>query len=288
VSLPDSRIPLAPRTLGNNLDLALLILRSGFRGYFAAWCWCVLPVLLLIATTGRIFEWTWPRALLAAAVASGFLGTLVAAQTGQLMFGEPLSVAGAYRRLGPRPWWFLLQRCFRRILEVLGFAVLVLPGVLLVSRWPFRTEARVLRSVDPVLHGERATKLLDQDSSRVMACWFSLAGYGVMLWGMLLLTAEFASTWLLGAPLLMGRLGLDTAYAGEMREVFVAFFKFLWKDPVVLMVEVGIALFVFVYLRITWFLCYLDLRIREDCWDVELKMRREADRLWEGIPGRPQ
>ncbi|HBH52424.1 MAG TPA: hypothetical protein DDY91_11085 [Planctomycetaceae bacterium] len=288
MSPPESHIPLTPRTLGNNLDLALLLLRSGFRGYLAAWCWCCLPVLVLIATTGRVFDWTWPRALVAAVVASGFLGTLVASLTGQLMFGEPVSVAGACRRLGPRPWWFLLQRCFRRSVEMFALAMLVLPGVLLVSRWPFRTEARILRNIDPVLHGERSTKLLDLESSRVMSLWFSLAGYGVMLWSMLLLTADFASNWLLGTPLLMGRLGLDTAYASENREVLIAVFKFLWKDPVVLMVEVAIGLFVFVYLRITWFLCYLDLRVRDDCWDVELKLRRESERLWTGVPGRPQ
>jgi hypothetical protein len=45
------------------------------------------------------------------------------------------------------------------------------------------------------------------------------------------------------------------------------------------MAEMAVALFVFMYLRIAWFLTYIDLRIREDCWDVELKLTQETEQL---------
>jgi hypothetical protein len=31
--------------------------------------------------------------------------------------------------------------------------------------------------------------------------------------------------------------------------------------------------------RLAWFLCYIDVRVRQDCWDLELSMMREAVRL---------
>jgi hypothetical protein len=34
-------------------------------------------------------------------------------------------------------------------------------------------------------------------------------------------------------------------------------------------------------IRLAWFFCYLDQRIRNECWDLQLQYRAEAARLEE-------
>lgn len=279
VTFQQPTIPMAPRTLGSNLDLAMLLLRAGLRGYLTAWFWCTAPVAALIGATHRLYSWTLPLASVLFFLAAGVLGTLVAALTGAQIFGTRATLSQAYRLLGPRAWWYLTQRCLRSLLQLPGFFLLLYPGLLLAYHWPFRTEARVLHNIDPVLHRDRDTQLLDKEPSRPSGIWFTLAGQGVLLWGVLLLTVDFATTWLLGTPVLMGRLGIDPAYADDSGAILRATVQFLWSDPWVLVVELAVALFVFMYLRITWFLSYIDLRVRNDCWDVELKLRQEAAQL---------
>ncbi len=278
-------IPLAPRSLGNNLDLALLLLRAGLRGYLAAWFWCTAPVAALIGLTCRLHPWTFPQASVLFFVSAGVLGTLVASLTAARVFSVSPTLSQAYRLLGPRAWWYLTQRTARSLLQLPGFFLLLYPGLLLAYHWPFRTEARVLHNLEPVLHRPRDTALLDKEPSQLAGIWFTLAGQGLLLWGVLLLTVDFASTWLLGTPVLMGRLGIDPAYADDSGAILRAMLKFLWSDPLVLVVELAVALFVFMYLRITWFLSYIDLRVRNDCWDVELKLQQEAAELCRASEG---
>ncbi len=278
-------IPFTPRTLGSNLDLAMLMLRSGMRGYLAAWFWCGAPAAALIGATHRLHVWTLPQAAVLFFLAAGVLGTLVASLTAALVFGAPSTLKQAYQLLGPRPWWYLTQRCVRSLLQLLGFLLFFFPGLLLAYHKPFRTEARVLHNIQPVLHRSRDTLLLDKETSHLAGIWFTLLVQGLLLWGVLLLTVDFAATWLLGTPVLMGRLGLDPAYANEKGAILRATLQFLWSDPLVLVVEMVVALFVFMYLRIVWFLMYVDFRVRNDCWDVELKLRREAAQLRDGMKG---
>jgi hypothetical protein len=279
-------IPFTPRNLGSNLDLALLLLRAGLRGYLAAWMWCFVPCAVLIGALYQIHQWSLPQVVVLFFLAIGVLGALVASLTGLLVFGESPTLSRAYGHLGPLAWWYLIKRCGWSLLQLLGFCLFVLPGLILANHWAFRTEARVLRNIHSVLHSSRITQLLDKDSSRLTGYWMALLGHGLLLWGALLLTFDFTTTWLLGLPLLMGRLGLDPSYANDSGEISRATLRFLWSDPVVLAAELAVALFVFIYLRIAWFLHYVDLRVRDDCWDVELKLRQEVEQLRSGIAGR--
>lgn len=53
----------------------------------------------------------------------------------------------------------------------------------------------------------------------------------------------------------------------------------LWYDPKVVTVLMGVLWLVYPLARMAWFFCYLDQRIRNECWDVELDFRRDARRL---------
>jgi hypothetical protein len=232
-----------------------------------------------IAATQRIHQWTFAQTSVLFFLVAGVLGSLVVSLTGLRIFGESSTLSNAYRHLGPHPWWHLVQRCGWALLQLLGFCLFLFPGLILAYFRPFRTEARVLRNIQPGLHDSRTTKWMDKASSQLSGKWVALVGHGLLLWGALLLTLDFATTWLLGLPLLMGRLSVDPAYANDQGEILQTILRFLWSDPVVLVVELAVAQFVFVYLRIAWFLQYVDLRVRDDCWDVELKLRQEVEQL---------
>ena len=71
--------------------------------------------------------------------------------------------------------------------------------------------------------------------------------------------------------------------------MFVSGVVFQQWFPGPLLIQIGVPLamwFVAAYLTVVRFLNYLDLRIRDEGWEVELRMRAEAVRLeQQGTPG---
>lgn len=53
----------------------------------------------------------------------------------------------------------------------------------------------------------------------------------------------------------------------------------LWYDPVTVTTLMALLWVVYPVARLAWFFGYLDQRIRNECWDVELDFRREVRRM---------
>jgi hypothetical protein len=143
----------------------------------------------------------------------------------------------------------------------------------------FFVEQWALSKMDRHLHDRRASELLKGEIGDLYIRSASVFVFCILLWLMLLVTADLVSTYLLGLPLLMGRLGVDWSYlrADDNGVSYVA--RFLWGDPVVLTSVLAVALLVYPLGRLSWFFCYVDVRVRRDCWDVELQIMQEAERL---------
>ena len=90
---------------------------------------------------------------------------------------------------------------------------------------------------------------------------------------------DFAATTLLGWPILLGRLKVDMSYLSDMGDMLGYVFQFLWSDPIVITAGLAVAFLVYPIARLAWFFCYIDVRVRRDCWDVELQILQEAQRL---------
>jgi len=88
------------------------------------------------------------------------------------------------------------------------------------------------------------------------------------------LTARAPASLVFQVDILIFRLGDIDFMAGQ-------FWDFLATDPRLLTVLTATALLAYPMTRIAWFLCYIDLRVRRDCWDLELGLTREAARLRE-------
>jgi hypothetical protein len=225
------------------------------------------------------YEFHLPLALVVFVLATSPLGVLMILGAAPAAFGEPFTVLGTWARLGWRGIglvaWGLVLRC----LVAAGFLCFVFPGWYVAMRNGFFVEQWALSKMDRHLHDRRASELLKGEIGDLYIRSASVFVFCVLLWLMLLVTADLASTYVLGLPLLMGRLGVDWSYlrADDNSVRYVA--RFLWGDPVVVTSALAVALLVYPFGRLAWFFCYVDVRIRRDCWDVELQIMQEAERL---------
>jgi hypothetical protein len=88
----------------------------------------------------------------------------------------------------------------------------------------------------------------------------------------LFVLVDLAAGMLFDWPILIGRIsGL-----GYMLEELATL---LSRDPRVAAALVTVAWLVYPVTRLAWMFCYLDVRIRQEGWDVELDFRVEARRL---------
>jgi hypothetical protein len=90
----------------------------------------------------------------------------------------------------------------------------------------------------------------------------------------LFLLIDLLSGWAFNAPIFFGTIApspdLMRALAGRIID-----------DPMVV-VTLQIAMWLtYPIIRLAWFFCYLDQRIRNECWDLDLQCRVEAVRLEE-------
>jgi hypothetical protein len=194
-------------------------------------------------------------------------------------FGEPFTFRGTWSRLG---WpgvglilWGLLMRCAIG----LGLVAFLFPGWYLGVRSGFFVEQSALSKMARHLHDRRADELLKGEIADLFLRSAAIAVFCGLLWVVLLFTADFASSRLFGFPLLLGRLQVDLSYLENFGDVLVYAAGFLWGDPIVLTAALAVAFLVYPLGRLAWFFCYIDVRVRRDCWDMELQIIQEAERL---------
>jgi hypothetical protein len=110
--------------------------------------------------------------------------------------------------------------------------------------------------------------------------------FGLALWFVLTITVDAASKLLFDVPLILGRIAEATRNPWgdfDPDTFFAGLGSALFHDPVVLTTLTGTALAAYSFCRLAWFLSYVDLRIRRDCWDLEMALAEEAQR-WEATP----
>lgn len=171
-------------------------------------------------------------------------------------------------------------------LVLLGLLLCILTLVLAVRK-SFIPESVFLSKLDEQLHGQGADELIKKEGGDLFFRGCLILGFLTVLGLVVFFSVDQASNLLLGYPILLGR--LDQVFAsGESNALFGIASQldkvvpFLMRDARCLTVLTGSILFVFPIMRIAWFFCYIDLRVRRDCWDMELRFRQEARRL-EGL-----
>jgi hypothetical protein len=159
-----------------------------------------------------------------------------------------------------------------------GALFFLFPGWYLALRTGFFVEQAALSRMARHLHDRRADELLKGEIGDLYVRSAGIFAFCALLWLVLLIAADFLSKHLLAFPILFDRLGMDLAYFKDGDSAaYVA--RFLWGDPVVVTSALAVALLVYPLGRLAWFLVYVDVRVRRDCWDMELQILQEAERL---------
>jgi len=125
-------------------------------------------------------------------------------------------------------------------------------------------------------HDRRTAVLVREETAELLGRGLAIFLYCLMLGAVLFATLDILMWLLFGEPILLGRL-LDAMRAGDAAADELG--RLLWRDPLVQTALTAVGLLVYPIGRLAWFFCYVDLRVRRDCWDVELEFVQEARRL---------
>lgn len=156
----------------------------------------------------------------------------------------------------------------------LGIVLIIVPGIPLAVRYGFVAERACLRQLNRRLHHPGTDDLLKSETTDLFLRGCGIVIFSGLLWAVLFFTLDVMSSLLFQVSILTGRLG-------EFDMLSEQFWAFLVTDPLILTALTATALLAFPIGRLAWFLCYIDVRVRHDCWDVELNLSQEAARLRE-------
>jgi hypothetical protein len=156
----------------------------------------------------------------------------------------------------------------------LAIVFALLPGIPLAARYGFVAERACLTQLNRRLHHRGTDELIKSELGNLCLRLCGIAMFFGLLWMTLFFTLDILCGLFFQTDILLGRLGELDIFSGQ-------FWKFLATDPLLLTTWTGTALLAYPFVRIAWFLCYIDLRVRRDCWDLELSLSREAARLKE-------
>ena len=163
-----------------------------------------------------------------------------------------------------------------RIALVLLFTVL--PGIWLALRTGFLIERACLNRLDPALSNDHVPALIKEETGELFGRASWMAQYSAMLWGVLFVTVDAASTLIFRTPIFLGKLAAIPAGV-EGKDFAGVAWELLFRDPLVLATLTATALLVYPINRLAWFFCYIDIRVRKDCWDLELQIAHKTERL---------
>ena len=272
-------VPLVPRTTSNCLDLAVCFLRQNLRPIAGLWATVAIPACTVVYWLVDRYEFELPLAVLAFFGMTSPLGVLLMAGAGASAFGEPFTYRGTWARLGWRGAGLILRGLALRLAIAAGLVLFIIPGWYLAVRTGFFVEQSVLSKMARHLHDRRTNELLQGEIGDLFVRSAGIGLYCGLLWMVLLFTFDFAASHLLGLPILLGRLKIDMSYFENFGAAFGHAMDFLWSDPIVVTAALAVAFLVYPIGRLAWFFCYMDVRVRRDCWDMELSIIQEAERL---------
>jgi hypothetical protein len=303
--LERASIALHPRSIGSCIDLALVFVGRRFATFSMVTACFAIPAgiasyLLARSTDSGLL---WSAAVFS--LVSAPLGVCLVVAATHSAFDERCGIGQVLRdglwRQGKATWLTLLFHPVETALPLLclaplarldnvvagvvlmGFALAcLLPGIALGLPFSFMAESGALKSFRRQRHDHRTKDLIRQEYVELLVRAVALWIFGVMLWGIVTITVDFASTLMLGVPLILGRVSQAVHNpwgAPDFEDLSRAFLNFCSSDPVALCTLTVTALCVYAMCRLAWFFSYVDLRIRRDCWDLEVALADEAQAL---------
>lgn len=268
----DCIVAVERRSLGGCIDLAFVFSRR-----FAL---PLLSVMLCFAVPSVILTWLVADALradvfLPSVIVFAFFHTLysgaLVATVGPQVFGVPISTKAALKGLMSR----LISYAFLGVLAKLtGFCLLV--PLLFVSAWCGHLPEVMFLERTPLNQVTQRLSRLGKGGgySRNLGRIVSLGLFWIILAFGIFRAIDVIAALAFNTPIMEGTIATGPDWGR-------AFTSKLIDDPAVnVFMQISFWL-ASPIIRLAWFFCYLDQRIRNECWDLELQYRVEAGRLEE-------
>jgi hypothetical protein len=276
--LDRATIALKPQTLAGCADLATRFIGAHLEPLSFLWFLVAGPALGAVYVLHRFDVLNFWTTLAVVYLASSPLGVLLGLAAIPTAFGEPMSGAALSRRILTRGPALILTGLMYRLAAAVAGVACVIPGIWVAVRTGFFVERACLGKLEGRNDSERVNELVQSDFSDLMSRSLLLCLYCGMLWISLFFTVDILLG-MFGLPILFGRIVTDTGVGS-----FEYLSHLVWSDLSVMLTLAATGLAVYGLGRIAWFFCYVDLRVRRDLWDMELRLTREAKRL-EGAGG---
>ncbi|QDT87765.1 hypothetical protein MalM14_54540 [Gimesia chilikensis] len=305
-------IALVPRKASSCLDLAIRFYGRFLIPILKLWAIIAIPTCTLVYYLSYYFLLDLRMALTVAFFASSPLGALLTWNSALFAFGNTPGMGSLRRqfqlRMIPLMLFCLAERALffigpallffsGNMLGLLGFIYCFFPGIWILVRSGFRVEQAVLdyagvASQEDASHDHRTKDLIKNNFSSLFGRGLAIFLFCYILTLILFITFDYLCYILLDFPILMGQLfnQIDV----EIGEISILSFivlifqdpSVLWKipllittDPRVLTTLTAFILLVYPIGRLAWFFTYIDLRVRLDCWDMELRMTEVSENL---------
>lgn len=270
MKVEDCIVTVERRSLGGCLDLAFVFARH-FAGPISLLTACfAIPACLLtwLVAESLRHDVLIPSIVIFAFVHLLYSGALVAA-VGPQVFGVRIQVRAALRQLISR---ILSYGFLAGLARLTGFC-LVLP-LLFVLAWCGHLPEVMFLERTPLNQVTQRLSWLSRGGgfSRNISRLFWLFGFWMGFSLGLFFALDLLSAVLLNTPIFFGTIGVgpDRWHALTARLV---------DDPVFVTALLASFWLTTPIVRLAWFFCYLDQRIRNECWDLDLQYRVEAVRL---------
>lgn len=279
--LDRATIPLEPRSVGHCIDLATSFFAAHAPILAALNLLAALPVVLIVQFWCHDRPFAWLIAAGVCLLVTGPLGILLIRGVAEATFGDPLTWEGLLRT--PSTLVRVTANVLgARVLIAIGLALCILPGLLVASRWGFLTESHVLSKLHRKGHDRRTGESIKAEYSDLTLRLALLIVFGGFLWLLMLLTLDAAVTVVWGGSPFVGRLselGQDIGIGFDGEVFFTDLGTLMFQDRAALILQVVAFFLVYPVIRIAWYFCYIDLRVRRDCWDMELALQHATRQL---------
>lgn len=291
-------IAFVPRKSANCLDLAIMFYGRFLIPILKLWALFALPACTLVYLLSYYFLLDIRVAITIAYFTTSPLGVLLTWNTALFTFGNSQGFGSLRRQFRPHLIPLMIRCLFDRalffigpalilfsenMLIFLGFIFLFFPGIWLTMRNGFRVEQSSLRyagiaSQEGTSHDHRTKDLVSHDFSTLFFRGFWTFLFCYILTLVLFLTFDYLSYTLLEFPILIGQIPY-VFDADAIDQSLSNIILLMTSDPRVLTVLTGFILLVYPIGRLAWFFTYIDLRVRLDCWDMELRMAEVSQKL---------
>jgi len=272
----DCTVSVERRSLQACVDLAIVFVRDSADAMLRLWLLCAVPSCVLVWLLSQWLTDMLIPSILIFLLLSAVFNALLVATIGPRVFGEPLSARGAVRAFRKRFWAWLLLTAIVRFFQFLSGFCFVLPGLFVTAYTTYLPEVLFLEqagvnAVQPRLswlaksggYGRSLNSL-----AWLLTGWLSAAA-GIFL----LLDLTFSTV--LNRPIFVQILM-------EGSTAFPDLFLQLTHDDPLFLTLLQLCLWIpLPIVRTAVFFCYLDRRIRAECWDLQVLFRAEAARVAE-------